>query len=70
MTKIWRKEEWDFENYCRLLYDENCEERWEAGQTPYPSFKEYYNKHKSWLKNQYKSSLSSLEEKKYYKKTI
>ena len=56
MTKIWRKKEWEFENFCRMLYDENCSERWEYGQVPYDSFKEYYNKHKSWLKEQYKLS--------------
>ncbi len=44
----------EFKNWCRLMYDENCQERWSHGQHPYKSFKTYYTKHLNWLEEQYK----------------
>ena len=40
--------------WCRNMYDENCQERWEHGQKPYRQFEIYYTRHFKWLQKQYK----------------
>jgi hypothetical protein len=47
-------EKTEFKNWCRLMYDENCQERWRHGQNPYKNFNTYYTKHLEWLETQYK----------------
>ena len=48
-------EKTEFKSWCRLMYDENCQERWQHGQNPYKNFDTYYTKHLKWLKEQYKT---------------
>ena len=45
----------EFMNWCRLMFDENCQERWSCGQQPYKDFKTYYTKNLKWLKTKYES---------------
>ena len=33
-----------FMRFCRFMYDENYEERWAHGQTPYATAEEYIEK--------------------------
>ena len=47
----------DLDNFiiwCRNMYDENCEERWQHGQKPYRQFEIYYTRNFKWLKDKYK----------------
>ena len=43
----------EFLAFVRVMYDENCAERWEAGQTPYKNEGEYLTKNVEWLEKQY-----------------
>ena len=43
----------EFLAFVRMMYDENCAERWEAGQTPYKNEWEYLTKNARWLEKQY-----------------
>ena len=47
-------EKTEFKNWCRLMYDENCQERWSHGQDPYKNFDTYYTKNLNWLESQFK----------------
>jgi len=40
--------------WCKRMYDDNCDERWEHGLKPYKHFEVYYFTHLKWLKKQYK----------------
>ena len=46
--------ETEFQKYCRVMYDDNCIERWEHGDKPYETFTIYYTTHSTWLKQQFK----------------
>jgi len=39
----------EFKRYCRLMYDENCRERWEVGEPPYKTIEDYVNKTEQFL---------------------
>ena len=43
----------EYLNWCRRMYDENCIERSRHGQNPYPSFDNYYDTNKDWLRREY-----------------
>ena len=42
-----------FMDFCKWLYDENCNERSHHGQEPYKHFEVYYFAHTKWLREQY-----------------
>ena len=50
-----------FVDFVRYMYDENCAERWEHGDKPYPTAKAYLRKNRSFLEALYK------QKKKEYK---
>jgi len=39
--------------WCKRMYDDNCDERWEHGLKPYKHFEVYYFTHTRWLREQY-----------------
>ena len=43
----------EFLAFVRMMYDENCAERWEAGQSLYKNEWEYLTKNAIWLEKQY-----------------
>tara|TARA_Y100000361_G_scaffold152421_1_gene171866 strand:+ start:275 stop:445 length:171 start_codon:yes stop_codon:yes gene_type:complete len=43
----------EYLNWCRRLYDSNCIERGQHGMDPYPSFENYYETNKDWLRREY-----------------
>jgi hypothetical protein len=48
------KENADFKHYCRHMYDENCQERWVHGQTPYPSLEAYVTKNYDFIVDKFR----------------
>ena len=42
-----------FMNWCKHMFEENCQERWQHGQQPYKDVSTYVTKNKSWLEKQY-----------------
>ena len=48
------KENADFKVYCRLMYNENCTERMDHGQTPYPSLEAYVTKNYNFIVKRFK----------------
>tara|TARA_B100000809_G_C14671530_1_gene363418 strand:+ start:40 stop:222 length:183 start_codon:yes stop_codon:yes gene_type:complete len=51
------KENAKFKCYCQLMYSENCTERMDHGQTPYPSLDAYVTKNYDFIVNKYKGGL-------------
>ena len=45
----------EFLNWARIMYDENCKERWDHGQQPYATFEDYYEKNFNWLRDEFKA---------------
>tara|TARA_R110002020_G_scaffold280872_2_gene496640 strand:+ start:449 stop:655 length:207 start_codon:yes stop_codon:yes gene_type:complete len=43
-----------FMQFCRFMYDENCQERWHHGQEPYENATQYIDKNLNWLQNKYR----------------
>ena len=43
----------ELKNWARMMYDENCLERWNHGQKPYASFEVYYDTHYDWLRKEF-----------------
>ena len=43
-----------FVSFVRYMYDENCQERSEHGQKPYPTAKAYLRKNRNFLESLYK----------------
>jgi hypothetical protein len=43
-----------FMQFCRLMYDENCRERWSHGQEPYPDATFYIEKNLNFLMDKYR----------------
>jgi hypothetical protein len=43
----------EFLNWSRMMFEENCIERWDNGQKPYSSFEVYYDKHYDWLREKF-----------------
>lgn len=43
----------EFLAFVRMMYDENCAERWEAGQSLYKNEWEYLTKNATWLEKEY-----------------
>ena len=43
-----------FMHFCRYMYDENCRERWNHGQEPYPDSDFYIEKNLNWLMDKYR----------------
>ena len=43
----------EYLNWCRRMYDENCIERSRHRQNSYPSFDNYYDTNKDWLRREY-----------------
>jgi hypothetical protein len=52
------KESAKFKCYCRLMYSENCTERMDHGQVPYPSLEAYVTKNYDFIVNKYKGGLT------------
>tara|TARA_R110002051_G_scaffold6393_1_gene31062 strand:+ start:636 stop:821 length:186 start_codon:yes stop_codon:yes gene_type:complete len=48
------KDNADFRDYCRLMYSENCTERADHGQNPYPSLEDYVAKNYDFIANKFK----------------
>jgi len=58
-------EKTEFKNWCRLMFDENCSERWACGQQPYKDFKTYYTKNLNWLTDKYENRTKDTPESIY-----
>jgi len=52
-----------FSEYCKLMYDENCRERWVHNQVPYANVSEYVNfgSNRKFLKDKFKESILKNE---------
>ena len=50
----------EFIQWARILYDENCLERHHHGQHPYETFEVYFNLHTKWLWNQYQERVENV----------
>ena len=48
------KENAEFKNYCQLMYNENCLERIQSGQVPYPSLESYITKNYDFIVSKFK----------------
>ena len=48
------KENADFEQYCQIMYNENCIERLECGQIPYKTFEDYLTKNYNFIVDRFK----------------
>jgi hypothetical protein len=48
------KENAEFKNYCQLMYNENCLERTNNGQMPYPSLEAYITKNYDFIVSKFK----------------
>ena len=42
-----------FIKFVRLMYDENCAERWESGMKPFSNEWEYMTTHLAWLEKEF-----------------
>ena len=40
----------EFRRYCRLMYTENCRERFDVGEAPYSSIEGYITKNEQFLR--------------------
>ena len=47
----------DFITWCKFMFDENTQERWDHGQQPYKDFNTYFSKNEDWLQNQYERDI-------------
>lgn len=56
----------EFTSWCRLMFDENCSERWSHGQNPYKDFETYYTKNLDWLKKQYEERKQNKPKRSLY----
>ena len=43
-----------FMRFCRFMFEENCAERWDHGQKPYPNSEFYIEKNFDFLTNKYR----------------
>lgn len=51
--EIWKTDE-NFMRFCRFMFEENCVERWGAGQEPYKDAEAYIEKNLDYLQNRYR----------------
>ena len=51
-----------FMRFCKFMYYENYEERWEHGQTPYATAEEYIEKNLEWLQDRYRKQAKRSDE--------
>ena len=50
-----KKESAEFKSYCRMMYSENCLERRDHGQEPYPSLDAYVTKNYDFIVNKFEA---------------
>ena len=48
------KESAEFKQYCRMMYNENCLERIDFGQTPYKNLNTYLTKNYNFIVDRFK----------------
>lgn len=59
--EIWKTDE-NFRRFCRFMFEENCIERWECGQTLYEDAESYTMKNLDYLENRYRQQAQTESE--------